>query len=158
MAAPRIVSDSIVIAAPAEEIFEILADARKHQLIDGSGNLQGLLDAPERLTLGAKFGMDMKIGLPYRVRNRVVEFEEGRRIAWQHFARHTWRYELEPLDDGSTRVTESWDWSKSPVALPMELVGFPERNRVSIHKTLERLKEAVESSSDPAALPGDSTQ
>ena len=35
----------------------------------------------ERLSKGATFGVDMKLfGLPYKIRNTVVEFEEGRRV------------------------------------------------------------------------------
>jgi hypothetical protein len=40
--------------------------------------------------------MHMRIRLPYRVTNRVVELEPDRRIAWCHFARAVWRYDLPP--------------------------------------------------------------
>ena len=46
--------------------------------------------------------MKMKIGAPYKILNEVVEFEEGRRIAWRHFAGHIWRYILEPVGQNST--------------------------------------------------------
>ncbi|CAN5219863.1 hypothetical protein BH20ACT5_BH20ACT5_16740 [soil metagenome] len=148
MPTARIISDSIRIESPPEPIFAILADPRQHQLIDGSGAIQDTISGPDRLSLGATFGMKMKIGLPYAVKNTVVEYDENRRIAWRHLARHTWRYELEP-EDGATLVTESWDWSTSPVARLIELVGFPAKNKKSIRGTLRRLKESVE-----AAPPG----
>jgi len=44
-------------------------------------------------------------------RNRVVEFEENRRIAWHHFAQFVWRYELEEVE-GGTMVTESFNYDK----------------------------------------------
>ena len=50
--------------------------------------------------------------------NHVEEFEEGRRIAWRPSEPgatppgHLWRWELEPLDDGRTRVTHTYDWSQ----------------------------------------------
>ena len=81
------------------------------------------------LTLGSKFGMDMKMGpLPYRISNTVVEFEQDRLIAWDHFGKHRWRYELEPLGDGSTtRVTESFDWSTATIPKLIELAGASTR-------------------------------
>jgi len=38
--------------------------------------------------------MAMKLGVPYAVKNTVVEFEPDRQIAWCHFAKARWRYEL----------------------------------------------------------------
>ena len=105
MTTPRIAEASRIVAAPAADIFELLATPAEHALIDGSGSVRGVQPrTPERLSAGAKFGMQMKIGAPYKILNHVVEFEEGRRIAWQHFAGHTWRYLLEPIDAGSTRA------------------------------------------------------
>ncbi len=144
---PRIISESIDVEAPPEVVFAILADPRQHARIDGSGSVQELVKGPERLTKGASFGMDMKLfGLPYKIRNTVVEFEEGRRIAWRHFGGHRWRYVLEPTE-GGTRVTESFDYSRYglPQRLVIELAGFPRRNREGIAATLVKLKQAAES-------------
>ena len=105
------VSASRVIAASPEAIFDLLADPDQHHVIDGSGTVQAARSGnPTRLTLGAKFGMDMKMGVPYKITNEVVELEENRRIAWRHFGHHIWRYELEPVE-GGTKVTESFDWA-----------------------------------------------
>ena len=49
---PRIISESIVIDAPAETVFAILADPRQHARIDGSGSVRGLLKGPDRLQQG----------------------------------------------------------------------------------------------------------
>ena len=150
---PRVVSESIDIDAPPEVVFEILADPRQQPRIDGSGSVKGLLKGPERLTKGATFGMDMKLfGLPYKIRNTVVEFEEGRRVAWRHFGGHRWRYVLEPVE-GGTRVTESFDYSMYalPQRLVIELAGFPARNRAGIAGTLVKLKEAAEADARKAA-------
>ena len=49
--------------------------------------------------------------------NHVVEFEEGRRIAWhpsevgRRQPGHLWRWELSPLGDSRTRVTHTYDWT-----------------------------------------------
>jgi uncharacterized protein YndB with AHSA1/START domain len=139
------VSATRTIAASPEAIFDLLADPSKHPLLDGSGSVKASRStSPERLRLGAKFGMDMKIGAPYRITNTVIEFEENRRIAWQHVGKHVWRYALEPTD-GGTSVTESWDWGPmGPFGKLVELAGFPKRNRESMVKTLDRIAELVE--------------
>jgi hypothetical protein len=48
----------------------------------------------------------------------VVEFEEGRRIAWRPAEPgkrppgHLWRWELEPAGASRTRVTCTYDWTQ----------------------------------------------
>lgn len=137
------VSRSVVVSAPPAKVFDLLANPDKHLEIDGSGAVKARLRGPERLSAGAKFGMRMRLGVPYVVTNKVVEFEEGRRIAWRHFARHTWRYELEPVPEG-TRVTETFDWSTALWPKVLELAGAPKMNARSIEKTLARLKDVIE--------------
>jgi hypothetical protein len=114
--------------------------------LDGSGTVQKIRGrAPKRLELGSKFGMSMKLSvLPYPIANKVVEFEENRLIAWQHFGKHRWRYELEPVDDG-TLVTETFDWSTATSPAALEAAGYPERHLGNIERTLERLEEMVTS-------------
>lgn len=135
----RSVSGSVVVPAPPEQVFDLLADPRRHPELDGSGTVKGMIRGPQRLRLGSTFGMRMRLGLPYPIRNTVVEFDENRRIAWRHVGRHTWRYELEPVAAG-TRVTETFDYSTALSPRVLELLGFPEANRRGIHATLERLQ------------------
>lgn len=133
-----------LIDAPASTIFDLLADPAQHAVIDGSGTVRAPRGgAPARLTLGARFGMDMRLGLPYRITNEVVEFEEGRRIGWRHFGGHIWRYELDPAD-GKTRVTETFDYAKSKGRFIFGPIGQLERNRKAMEQTLERLAVEVE--------------
>ena len=135
----RIVSRSTIVPAPAQMIFDLLADPRRHSEIDGSGSVQSAqINAPERLSLNATFGMQMKIGLSYKITNTVVEFEEGKTIAWRHFGGHIWRYILEPVD-GGTKVTEQFDWNKSKSPLVLKLRKSPQENAKSMEKTLENL-------------------
>ena len=143
----RIVSGTTTVEAPAAAVFAILADPRQHARIDGSGSVRDTVSGPQRLERGATFGVDMKLGgVPYRISNRVVEFEEGRLIAWRHFGGHRWRYELEPTAEGGTRVTESFDYSMyaAPQRLLIEALGFPARNRRGIEQTLVTLKSVAE--------------
>lgn len=136
----RTVTASTVVAAPPSEVFALLANPHRHHEFDGSGTVRGAVSGPQRLALGDEFGMSMKIKLPYRVTNRVVEFEEDRRIGWCHPAKAIWRYELEPAGAG-TRITETFDYAGSPLAKGMELLGFPKGNARSIRDTLRRLRE-----------------
>ena len=150
----RVVSASTTISAAPEVVFAIVADPRQHPRIDGSGSVQSIIKGPERLSRGDTFGVSMKLfGLPYTIRNKVVEFDEGRLIAWRHFGPHRWRYELEPTADGGTRVTETWDATRHNGLwfAGLRASGFPERNRRGIEGTLERLKEAAEADQAAAA-------
>ncbi len=134
------------INASPETIFDLLADPSKHALFDGSDMVQS--GTSERLRLGSKFGMNMKFKfLPYKIGNTVVEFEENQRIAWAHMGKHRWRYELEAMDDGSTLVTETFDWSTAIAPPAIVAAGYPKRNLEAIEKTLERLAEHVEQES-----------
>jgi uncharacterized protein YndB with AHSA1/START domain len=141
MTSSRSVSASRLIPAPASRIFDLLADPRQHARLDGSGSVSSVSDAPVRLSAGSTFSMRMKIGLGYVTKNHVVEFEENRRIAWHHFARFVWRYELLEVD-GATMVTETFNYDK-PWAFVIIALGFPERNRRAMVGTLERLEAAV---------------
>lgn len=138
----RQVSVSRVIAAPPEAIFAVLADATRHADFDGSDSVKGAVGEPQPLTLGTKFGMNMRIGLPYRISNEVVEYDQDRLIAWQHFGKHRWRYELEPVD-GGTKVTETFDWSTARSPRFIELMGYPKKHPANMDKTLERLDALV---------------
>ena len=122
-------------------IFEVLADPRQHSKIDGSGSVRAAqLSAPPRLSLDAKFTMDMKIGVPYKMTNTVVEFEENRRIAWRHLGGHIWRYILEPVD-GGTKVVEQFDYNGSKSVLILKLRGSMKSNEKFMTKTLENLEK-----------------
>lgn len=149
----KLVSESTTIDASPDVVFAIIADPRQHARIDGSGSVQGVTEGPERLSQGATFGADMKLfGLPYKITNRVVEFEEDRRIAWRHFGGHRWRYELSPTDDGGTQVAETFDFTRHGIlsTAVIRVTGFPGRNRRGISETLTRLKAAAEADAEAA--------
>lgn len=141
------VSDSIVIDADPTTVFDVLVDPHQHSLFDGSGTVKGSISGPPRLYLGAKFSMRMHLLMPYATRNTVVEYDEDRRIAWRHFARHVWRYELEPLpgDRPATRVTETFDYGPAPASATYGPLGFISRAQNGIPASLQQLKTLVES-------------
>lgn len=112
----RVVSASREIVAPAGRIFELIANPTDQPLWDGSDNLVDAPDGQRVHAIGETFTMTTTKG---NIReNHVVEFEEGRRIAWkpaepdQEPLGHLWRWELEPLDPSRTHVVHTCDWTQ----------------------------------------------
>jgi uncharacterized protein YndB with AHSA1/START domain len=140
-----------IIPADANAIFDLLADPTRHRDIDGSGTVREAKTGSQRLGLGSKFGMSMKMGIPYSMTSEVIEFEQDRRIAWQtrgpgrigsHVAGRIWRYELEPVE-GGTRVRESWD-IRHEARLTRPLVRrSAKQTRDNMSATLERIENLV---------------
>jgi uncharacterized protein YndB with AHSA1/START domain len=148
----RQVSVSRTIAAEPAVVFDVLVDPTKHPVIDGSGTVRQPRGNPERLELGSRFTMGMRMGLPYVIRNTVVEFEPERLIAWRHWGGHRWRYRLEPVE-GGTRVTETFDWSTAGLPKGIELLGYPDKHPPAMRRTLARL-DALVTGGDPGAVDG----
>jgi uncharacterized protein YndB with AHSA1/START domain len=139
-----------LIAAPPEPIFALLADPSRHHEIDGSGSVKDAKEGSRRLALGDRFGMSMKLGVPYSMVSEVIEFDENRRIAWQTWPPNDfaaklaggriWRYELEPVE-GGTLVRETWDISQERVKLAVRPIRG--KTRKAMEQTLERIERIV---------------
>jgi hypothetical protein len=115
------------IEAPAALIFEILANPQRHMDFDGSGMLRGALVDRTISDVGDTFIMKMhRLGRDYLMINRIVEFEQNRRIVWEPApgdvgtaggdpskvgvpAGYRWGYRLTPEGDHTTVVTEIFD-------------------------------------------------
>ena len=137
------VSASRLIAADARRLFDLVADPTMHSVIDGSGSVRSVKGSRRKLALGDRFTTHMRIGVPYVISNTVVEYAEGRRIAWAHAGGWRWRWEFEeeqPVDgEPITRVTETFDWSKSRAGAYLSLIKAASRNRAAMERTLARL-------------------
>ena len=148
-----VVSVERVINAPAADIFAIVADASRHPEIDGSGSVKQVKPgAPERLALGSTFGMSMKLGVPYSMSNKVIEFEPDKRIAWQTtfagplgrlIGGRIWRYELEASGSG-TLVRETWDITQDKQRFMLRAGPVGKQTKDAMTKTLGRLAEITE--------------
>lgn len=110
------VSASLDIAAGPGPIFELIADPAQQPRWDGNDNLAGAPAGQRVRRTGDVFTMTLTRG---GIReNHVVEFDEGRRIAWlpaepgQGPPGHLWRWELEPAGASGTRVTCTYDWTR----------------------------------------------
>jgi uncharacterized protein YndB with AHSA1/START domain len=112
----KVVSASLEISAPADRIFALIADPAEQPRWDGNDNLAEAAGGQRVHGVGDVFLTAMTQG---GVReNHVVEFDEGRVIAWRPAEPgspppgHLWRWELSPVDDAHTRVTHTYDWSQ----------------------------------------------
>jgi uncharacterized protein YndB with AHSA1/START domain len=143
---PRVVTASREIAASSDLIFELIADPAQQPRWDGNDNLAEAEPGQRIRSVGDVFAMTLTAGSLRE--NHVVEFDEGRRIAWRPSESgkrppgHLWRWELEPLTETRTRVTHTYDWSQltDENRLPRARRTTPDRLRASI----DRLAEIVE--------------
>ncbi|MFE3289371.1 SRPBCC family protein [Rhodococcus sp. NPDC059234] len=137
----KVARRAVVAAAPAD-LFDQVADPRKHADLDGSGTVKSTVSGPQRLALGDKFSVDMRMFcLPYRITSVVTAFEPDRLIEWRHPFGHRWRWEFvdvtgEAGERPQTEVTEVFDYSTSPIAKGLELGRFPGKNADGITATL----------------------
>lgn len=114
--APGVVSATREIAAGAGRIFELIADPAQQPRWDGNDNLAEAAGGQRVSALGDLFIMKLTGGAIRE--NHVVEFEEGRLIAWRPAEPgreppgHLWAWELEPVGSARTRVTHTYDWTQ----------------------------------------------
>ena len=143
---PKIKCARIVIDATPATIFAILTDPKRHKDIDGSATVTANVSGPDSLVLGSKFGMKMRLGITYWIRNTVVEFKKDELIAWRHLGRWRWRYELVDIGNGSTQVTETFDGRFAP-GLAQIWLNFRRAypwTQLAVAKSLVRLKSIAE--------------
>lgn len=145
---PRVVSATREIAAGAGRIFELIADPAAQPRWDGNDNLAAAPTGQRVRQTGDVFTMTLTRG---EIReNHVVEFEEGRRIAWTPAEPgkpppgHLWRWELKPVGATRTRVTHTYDWTRltDEGRLPRARATTTDRLRAS----LDRLAALAEKS------------
>jgi uncharacterized protein YndB with AHSA1/START domain len=143
----RVVSASRQIAAPAEVIFELIADPSQQPRWDGNENLQEAIAGQRVRAVGDVFTMRITQGSLRE--NRVLEFEEGRRIAWQPAEPgqdppgHLWRWELESADEAHVLVTHTYDWSR--LTDDKRLARARATTADKLRSSLDRLAELAES-------------
>lgn len=77
-------------------------------------------------------------GLPYKITSTATAVEENRVDEWQHPPGHRWRGELAEVSPGTTKVTETFDYSTAKVPFMIELLGM-QKNAEGIESTLTSL-------------------
>ncbi|WP_411815838.1 SRPBCC family protein [Gordonia sp. LUNF6] len=135
----RVVSAERIVAAPRSRIFELIADPARQPEWDGNDNLTAAEPGRRVRRVGDVF--TMRLTKPGAVReNHVVEFDEGRLIAWlpsevgKNPPGHLWRWELFEHADG-TRVVHTYDWTE---------LHDPKREARARATTSERLASSID--------------
>jgi uncharacterized protein YndB with AHSA1/START domain len=145
------------IDAPATTIFALLCDPANHVAFDGSGMLRSA--STRRVSkVGDSFAIEMVNGElgNYEMTNAIVEFEPDQLIRWQptltrashpehrkdlgESSKQRWGFELTPISDDVTDVTETFDCAESPDWLKMAVKGG-ERWIEAMTRTLDNLAE-----------------
>lgn len=138
---PQQVSRRSVIAAPAADLFALVADPHQHGELDGSGTVRDTVSGPQRLAEGAKFSVRMtQFRLPYKITSVVTAFEPDRLIEWRHPLGHRWRWTFAETTPGHTAVTETFDYNGLGLrGRLLEISRFPAKNGKGIEATLSAL-------------------
>jgi uncharacterized protein YndB with AHSA1/START domain len=111
----QIITASRDVAANVAVVFELIADPAQQPRWDGNDNLAHAAAGQRVRAVGDTFTMLLTSDMTRE--NHVVEFDEGRLIAWRPSEvgkpppGHLWRWELEPIDDANTHVTHTYDWT-----------------------------------------------
>jgi uncharacterized protein YndB with AHSA1/START domain len=142
------VSVSRRIEAPAEVIFELLANPDRHPEFDGSEMLRTGASNEVIVGVGDVFVTKMYFTAmgDYEMYNRIVAFEVNRCIAWEpgnpELARNgsRWRFDLSPDGPNATVVTETYDCTDSPESV-REAVDNGHVWVAAMTTTLERLDQ-----------------
>ncbi len=143
----RVVSASGVIDAPAAVVFEQIADPSRQPAWDGNENLKRADEGQRVRQVGDMFVMFLTRGGERH--NRIVEFQEGRLIAWRPSVPgkpepgHLWRWELRPIGSGRTEVTHTYDWTdlRDRSRLPRARATTSDRLKASIDRLAALLAE-----------------
>ena len=136
----RVVSAVREIAASADRVFALIADPARQPRWDGNDNLAAAAEGQRVRSVGEVFTMTLKMGATRE--NHVVEFEEGRRIAWdpaepgQEPPGHRWAWALEPIGQSRTMVTHTYDWTRltDEARLPRARATTADKLRASLDR------------------------
>lgn len=146
-------SVTVHMAAPADTIWNLIADVRNTGKFSPETFEAEWLDGATGPELGAKFRGHVRrneIGPVYWTTCRVTSCEPGRDFGFEVLvgdrAVNNWRYQLSPAGDG-TDVTESFRMNEGLFTTLFGLFGGQLRTRRNIRdmtKTLNRIKDVVE--------------
>lgn len=140
------------INAPSDAVFDVLSNPERHQELDASGFIQGVVKGDRISGVGDTFTMDMAgdhMGGEYRTDNHVVGYDPNRLLAWQTAPAGTeppgwqWVWELESQGSDETLVRHSYDWGQVTDQALLAKGLFPLVEREQLEDTLQRLDQAV---------------
>ncbi len=146
---------TITIPAPAETVFDVLADPTTHSAIDGTGWVRDAVDTDPLAEAGQVFRIAMyHDGHPnhnYEMANKVLVCDRPHAIAWKPgqdlagdgnltFGGWTWRYDIRSVGSSEAHVTLTYDWSAVPPDL-REHIGFPPFAPAHLDNSLKHLSD-----------------
>ena len=155
---------TVTVHAPAETVFDVLADPSTHQAIDGTGWVRESLHGTPLTSTGQIFRIAMHHDNHpekyYEMSNRVEVLDRPHTIAWQpgqgpddagnlmpgddiEFGGWIWRYDLEPQAADRTAVTLTYDWSNVPAPY-REDIEFPPFPPSHLENSLRNLAELAQ--------------
>ena len=138
--------------APAIDVWTLVSDVRNTGRFSPETFDAEWLDGATGPEVGARFRGHVKrneIGPTYWTTCRVTACEPGRTFGFEvlvgNRAVNNWRYEFEPVGDG-TDVTESFSIPVPAFLRPTSFLGYlrKRRNMRDMRTTLERIKGVVE--------------
>lgn len=145
--------ESIQIAAPADLIYDIVADVTSTGDRSPECRRVEWLGESARAVKGARFrGQNRWRGFTWSRNATITAADRGHEFAFKTEPGHgiyhdttTWRYQFEPSGDVGTSVTESYELSAPRWLKTMDtMLGRPKALRKGVHRTLINLKHAAE--------------
>jgi uncharacterized protein YndB with AHSA1/START domain len=148
------ISATATIDAPAQVVFDVLADPTTHEAIDGTGWVRESLDGAPLTEPGQIFRIAMyhenHPNGSYEMANKVHAFDPPNAISWEPgqdtdegkltFGGWIWGYELTSVGPDATEVRLTYDWSAVPQPA-REHIGFPPFPREHLDNSLKHLAE-----------------
>lgn len=142
----RIVRAQRRIAAPADTVFELIADPAHQPEWDGNDNLLAAAEGQRVRAVGDIFSMGITKGVQRD--NTVVEFVEGELVAWrpsepgQPAPGHLWRWEVAGREDGTCDVIHTYDWTDLTDSARMERAALTTEEWLA--RSIDRLAALAE--------------
>ena len=134
-------SDSIVVARPAEDLYDMVSD------ITRMGEWSPICkacwwDEGETARVGAWFtGRNELPDRTWETRSEVVAADRGQEFAWVVGSTGTrWGYTFSPVE-GGTEITESWEFHPKGVAVFEERFG--EQAKAEIDNRAETARDGI---------------
>jgi hypothetical protein len=150
--------ESVEVSSSAAELYELVTDvARTGEWSPICRRCEWEADDAVA-TVGAWFvGFNEAEGEAWQTRSQVVVADPGREFAWlvgEGWVR--WGYRIEPLNDGRSRLTESWHFTPAGITMFHHKYGSDAEGRITrrcqqamqgIPVTLSAIKSVAETAS-----------
>ena len=148
-------SVTITIASPPATVYELVSDVTRYGEWSPENRGGTWLDGANGPAVGARFKGRNKRKLPWSTTSKVTKSEPGSVFEFEtgKEADTRWRYDLRPVEGGSTEVTESVEILREPAAflkfLTRLAIGVKWDERLAdieagMRTTLERLRATAE--------------